>query len=103
MRSGNCQDTLVAREGAGSILSATWRLNEEPMTIAFLGAGNMGEPMARNLLSAGHQLRSFNRPRAKTATLEEAGAAVASSVSDAVRGADVLVTMLANDDAVHET
>ena len=73
------------------------------MTIAFLGAGNMGEPMARNLLRAGHQLRVFNRTRAKAAPLEEAGATIASSVSDAVRGADVLITMLANDDAVRET
>jgi 3-hydroxyisobutyrate dehydrogenase-like beta-hydroxyacid dehydrogenase len=73
------------------------------MTIAFLGAGNMGEPMARNLLRAGHQLRIFNRTRARAAPLEQAGAAVAASASDAVRGADVLITMLANDDAVRET
>ncbi len=73
------------------------------MTIAFLGAGNMGEPMARNLLRAGHQLRVFNRTRAKAAPLEEAGATIASSVSDAARGADILITMLANDDAVRET
>jgi 3-hydroxyisobutyrate dehydrogenase-like beta-hydroxyacid dehydrogenase len=73
------------------------------MTIAFLGAGNMGEPMARNLLRAGHQLRIFNRTRAKAAPLEEAGATVASSVADAVRDADVLITMLANDDAARET
>jgi 3-hydroxyisobutyrate dehydrogenase-like beta-hydroxyacid dehydrogenase len=73
------------------------------MTIAFLGAGNMGEPMARNLLRAGHQVRIFNRTRAKAAPLEASGATVASSVSDAVRGADILITMLANDEAVHET
>jgi len=77
--------------------------NEAYMTIAFLGAGNMGEPMARSLLRAGHQLRVFNRTRARAAPLEEAGARVASSVSEAVRGADVLITMLANDDAVRET
>jgi 3-hydroxyisobutyrate dehydrogenase-like beta-hydroxyacid dehydrogenase len=73
------------------------------MTIGFLGAGNMGEPMARNLLRAGHQLRVFNRTRARAAALEEAGAMAVSSVSEAVSGADVLITMLANDDAVRET
>jgi 3-hydroxyisobutyrate dehydrogenase-like beta-hydroxyacid dehydrogenase len=73
------------------------------MTIGFLGAGNMGEPMARNLLRAGHQLRVFNQTRTRAAALEEAGAMAVSSVSEAVSGADVLITMLANDDAVRET
>jgi len=73
------------------------------MTIGFLGAGNMGEQMARNLLRAGHQLRVFNQTRTRAAALEEAGAMAVSSVSEAVSGADVLITMLANDDAVRET
>jgi len=72
------------------------------MTIAFLGLGNMGEPIARNLLRAGHTLRVFNRTASKGAALGQAGATPASSPAEAARGADVVMTMLANDDAVRE-
>ncbi|KEI45015.1 3-hydroxyisobutyrate dehydrogenase [Saccharopolyspora rectivirgula] len=63
-------------------------------TIAFLGTGTMGAPMARRLLGAGHQVRVWNRTRAKAQQLEASGAAVADSPGEAARGADVLITML---------
>jgi len=68
--------------------------------IAFFGAGNMGAPMALNLLRAGHEVRVFNRTRARVEALAQAGAFVAESATDAVEGADAAITMLANDQAV---
>ena len=70
------------------------------MKIAFVGIGNMGAPMARNLLRAGHDVTVFNRTGKKAEALAAAGAHVADSPAAAARGADVVVTMLANDAAV---
>jgi 3-hydroxyisobutyrate dehydrogenase-like beta-hydroxyacid dehydrogenase len=72
------------------------------MKIAFLGAGNMGAPMALNLIRAGHELSVWNRTREKLEPLAEAGARIAASPADAVRGAEVAITMLANDHAVRD-
>ena len=72
------------------------------MQVAFIGAGNMGAPMALNLIRAGHELSVYNRTREKLAPLSEAGARVAASPADAVREAEVAITMLANDRAVRE-
>jgi 3-hydroxyisobutyrate dehydrogenase len=66
-------------------------------TIAFLGTGLMGAPMARNLAGAGHQVRAWNRTVAKA---EGLGATVAGSPAEAVDGADVVITMLADGPAV---
>lgn len=73
------------------------------MKIAFLGLGNMGEPMARNLISAGHEVTVFNRTAAKAESLIEAGAKAAKSPSEALREAKVAITMFANDEALRET
>jgi len=72
------------------------------MKVAFIGAGNMGAPMALNLIRAGHELSVYNRTREKLAPLAQAGARVAASPADAVREAEVAITMLANDRAVRE-
>jgi 3-hydroxyisobutyrate dehydrogenase-like beta-hydroxyacid dehydrogenase len=72
------------------------------MKVAFIGAGNMGAPMALNLIRAGHELSVYNRTREKLAPLAEAGARIAASTADAVREAEVVITMLANDRAVRE-
>ncbi len=65
------------------------------MHIGFLGLGNMGGPMARNLLKAGHQVTAFDLSQQALAGLVEAGAREAASVA-AVAGAgvDVVITML---------
>jgi len=70
------------------------------MKVGFIGLGNMGQPMARNLRAAGHELVVYNRSRDKAETLRQQGARVADSPADAARGADVLFTMLADDAAV---
>ena len=72
------------------------------MKIAFIGLGAMGLPMARNLLQAGHELTVFNRTRARADLLAPLHPTVADTAAGAARGADVLVTMLADDAAVED-
>jgi 3-hydroxyisobutyrate dehydrogenase len=63
-------------------------------SIAFIGVGNMGGPMARNLLKAGHTVRAFDLSAAMLDPVVSAGAARAVSANDAVKDADVVITML---------
>jgi 3-hydroxyisobutyrate dehydrogenase len=63
-------------------------------TIAFIGLGNMGGPMARNLLKAGHAVRAFDVVKANLDTAVNAGAKGAGSAAEAVAGAETVVTML---------
>ncbi len=70
------------------------------MRVAVLGTGIMGAPMARNLAAAGHEVSAWNRSREKAEPLAEHGIAVAGSVAEAVAGAEVVVTMLADAPAV---
>src|SRR4051794_33199903 len=69
-------------------------------TVAILGTGIMGAPMARNVAAAGLSVRAWNRTREKAEPLAEHGVEVADSPVEAVRGADVAVTMLADAGAV---
>lgn len=69
------------------------------MKIGFIGLGNMGAGMAANLLKAGHEVTAYNRSQDKVTALAEQGAKPAKSVPDAC-GGDIVITMLANDDAV---
>ena len=63
-------------------------------TVAFLGIGLMGKPMATRLLQAGYIVTVWNRTRAKADELQASGAKVAEHVADAVRQADIVITML---------
>ena len=63
-------------------------------SIAFIGLGNMGLPMARNLLGAGHDVRGFDLSAESLEKLTSAGGTAASSAAAAVSGAEVVVTML---------
>jgi 3-hydroxyisobutyrate dehydrogenase len=74
-------------------------MSEQP-TVAVLGTGIMGLPMAANLAKAGLTVRAWNRTSAKARPLTEHGATVHEDVAEAVRGADVVVTMLADGPAV---
>jgi 3-hydroxyisobutyrate dehydrogenase len=62
--------------------------------VAFIGLGNMGGPMARNLVQAGHDVRVFDLSESACAALAEAGATVADSAEAAADGADFVVSML---------
>ena len=63
-------------------------------TIGFIGLGNMGGPMAANLVKAGHTVRGFDLAPASLEAARTAGVAVAGSALDAAEGAEVVVTML---------
>jgi 3-hydroxyisobutyrate dehydrogenase len=69
-------------------------------SVAVLGTGIMGAPIARNIAAAGLETRAWNRTRAKAEPLAEHGVTVADTAGEAVDGADLVVTMLANGDAV---
>jgi 3-hydroxyisobutyrate dehydrogenase len=70
--------------------------------IAVLGTGIMGAAMARNLLTAGFEVRAWNRSREKAEPLADDGATVADSAAEAAEGAGFVLTMLADADAVAE-
>jgi 3-hydroxyisobutyrate dehydrogenase-like beta-hydroxyacid dehydrogenase len=69
------------------------------MKIGFVGLGNMGAPMAHNLLKSGHQLAVYNRTRRRADELVSKGAVVADTPA-AASGAEVVITMLADDHAL---
>ncbi|HZE97585.1 MAG TPA: NAD(P)-dependent oxidoreductase [Planctomycetota bacterium] len=68
--------------------------------IGFVGTGLMGRGMARCLIRRGHTLRIYNRTRAKAEEVAKAGGQVAATPAEAARGADVVITMLADPAAV---
>jgi 3-hydroxyisobutyrate dehydrogenase len=67
--------------------------------VAFLGTGRMGGPMAANLARAGLDVRVWNRTSSRAEALAADGAVVAASPAEAVRGADVVITMLTDGPA----
>jgi len=70
------------------------------MDIGFIGLGNMGAAMARNLIRVGHRLTVYNRSRDKAEELSKEGAVVAGSPAEAAR-TGIALTMLANDEALY--
>lgn len=70
------------------------------MKLAVLGTGHMGFPMARRLAAAGHEVHAWNRSPDKAAPLAAHGVAVHASLADAVRAADVVVSLLENGPVV---
>lgn len=63
-------------------------------SIAFIGLGNMGGPMAANLVKAGHEVTGFDLSEAAIAQASKDGCSIAKSASEAVDGKDVIITML---------
>src|SRR4051794_41963991 len=72
-------------------------------TVARLGPGTMGAGMAANIAGAGLPLRVWNRTRNKAEPLAKVGATVADTPAEAVRGADIVLTMLFDADSVAAT
>jgi len=68
------------------------------MKIGFIGLGNMGSGIARNLIKAGHELTLYNRTRSRAEEISRAR--VVDLPTEAAAGAEVLMTMLADDVAV---
>lgn len=71
-----------------------------PNTVGFIGLGNMGQPIALNLLKAGNPLRVYNRTTEKTRSLVEKGAVAVDNPSDVIEPGGVLFTMLSDDDSL---
>jgi len=70
--------------------------------IAFLGTGRMGAPMAANLARGGFAVRAWNRTASRAAPLAQDGAVIASSPAEAVQGAGIAITMLADGSATQQ-
>ncbi|RGE45321.1 3-hydroxyisobutyrate dehydrogenase [Comamonas testosteroni] len=64
------------------------------MQIAFIGLGNMGAPMAINLVKAGHSVKAFDLSADALARVKAEGGQIASSAQDAATGAEVVISML---------
>jgi 3-hydroxyisobutyrate dehydrogenase-like beta-hydroxyacid dehydrogenase len=73
---------------------------ERSMKVSVLGLGTMGSALAARLLDTGHEVTVWNRTAGKAAPLVARGAREAGSLADAVRGAEVVITLVTNDAAV---
>lgn len=71
-----------------------------PRSIGFIGVGLMGRGMVHSLVRNGHKLRIYNRTRARAEEAAQEGGQVVDSPAEAARDAEVIVTMLADPDAV---
>jgi len=69
-------------------------------TVGFIGLGIMGRAMARRLVDAGHRVAVWNRDSSKAAELEAAGARRAATPREAASGAEVVITMVTDSEAV---
>ncbi|PYP04942.1 MAG: 6-phosphogluconate dehydrogenase, partial [Gemmatimonadetes bacterium] len=72
------------------------------MKVGFIGLGNMGLPIARHVLQAGHTVVVYNRTRGRADALKPLQPTVGDSPAAAARGAEVLVTMVADDAALED-
>jgi len=68
--------------------------------IGWIGTGNMGIPMAKNLLKAGYPLLVYNRTREKAEKLVQEGAVMATDIASLVRNCEIVFTMLSDDQVV---
>jgi 3-hydroxyisobutyrate dehydrogenase-like beta-hydroxyacid dehydrogenase len=73
-----------------------------PNSIGFIGLGIMGQPMALNLLKAGHKLTVYNRTGGKAELLKQAGALVASTPAETANDADFVILIVTDSAAVEE-
>ena len=81
--------------------TVTTNSNTAKPNIAFIGLGNMGAPMAENLLKAGYTLSVYDLSADATQRLQQAGASVADSPKDAASNAQVIISMLPAGKHVH--
>jgi 3-hydroxyisobutyrate dehydrogenase-like beta-hydroxyacid dehydrogenase len=70
-------------------------------TIAFIGLGNMGTPIAKNLIASGYTVKLYNRSAEKVEGLVALGGHAAATIGEAVKSADIVITMLSDDHAVN--
>lgn len=73
-------------------------MNQSEVKVAFIGLGGMGSGMAKNILAAGFDLTVYSRTAAKAAPLVGAGARAASSAREAADGAQLIISMVGDDE-----
>ncbi len=71
--------------------------------IGFIGLGNMGMPMAKNLIESGYHLQVYNRTAAKANELDAASVTICKTPTEAAKDVQVLISILSEDDIVRET
>jgi 3-hydroxyisobutyrate dehydrogenase-like beta-hydroxyacid dehydrogenase len=72
-----------------------------PPVIGFIGLGNLGTPIAANILDSGHGLHVFNRTRSKTAELQKKGAVVCNSIRELAEKCTVVFSIVSDDAALN--
>ncbi|KAI9132879.1 NAD(P)-dependent oxidoreductase [Acaryochloris sp. CCMEE 5410] len=72
------------------------------MQVGFIGTGLMGAPMAARLVEVGHSVTAYNRTASKLEPLRELGVEIASSPTQVIQAADVIILMLTNAAAIQE-
>ena len=84
----------------GTVKGSMSGMEEMKESIGFVGLGNMGQPMACNLLKAGYQLRVYNRDARKAEALVAEGAQQCTRPSDVVAPGGIVITMVSDDAAL---
>jgi len=72
----------------------------EQLNIGWIGLGNMGIPMATQLINAGYKLTIYNRSAGKEASLRALGASIASTPKDLIQSSDIIFIMVSDDEAI---
>jgi len=85
---------------AVELLVDDFKERRQRMKVGFIGLGNMGSAIARNLIEAGHDLTVYNRTRSRAEAFASLGARIAEAPGEAAADAEALITMLADDAAV---
>src|SRR5687767_3535878 len=70
------------------------------MKIGFIGLGNLGTPIAENILQNGHELYVYNRTASKTKPLTDKGATACSTIKEVAAACTVIITMVSDDKAL---
>jgi 3-hydroxyisobutyrate dehydrogenase len=91
-------DNPIDRRRGDKMIANTY--NKDNTRLGFIGLGLMGSQFLRRLNGEGWNVRGWNRSRAATLPLKKYGFAIDDTLADLVRGGDVLLSSLANDDAV---
>ena len=104
---GRAQDQVPPRRISPACCSADFPLNcreqgARMAKIGFIGLGNMGLPMAQNLLKAGHAVQGFDMSQAQVLALTASGGQAAASVKAAASGVEIVITMLPAGQHVRE-
>ena len=97
---GKKESALKGSPAAGSPPSRRGVVKQDKTAVAFLGLGGMGRPMAARLVEAGYAVSVYNRTRGPDRALAKLGATAFATPAECARGADVVITMLSDAEAL---